>query len=144
VPISFGVHVVAVDPVHCLLAAQGELDLATSPQLSQTLRHQLVAGRRFADLNLASLTFCDASGLGSMIEARRGFVAAGGSLRLIDCSAKVMRLLTITGLTDLLPAPEIKTRSPEDAREAGTSELSSVGRATPCPEHDPSRGPARL
>jgi anti-anti-sigma factor len=98
--------------VRCLLAVDGELDLATRPLLSAALDQQLGAGRRFVQLDLASLTFCDAAGLGSLIQSRSGFVAAGGSFSLIGCGPRLLRLLEITDLTAFLDASAIGASRP--------------------------------
>jgi anti-anti-sigma factor len=89
------------------VAVEGELDLATRPRLSAALDRHLSAGRRFAQLDLVSLTFCDAAGLGSLVQARSSFVAARGGFSLIGCRPRLMRLLEITELTEFLDATAI-------------------------------------
>jgi anti-anti-sigma factor len=77
--------------------AAGELDLATSPQLRQTLRE---AQRAFplVVLDLRELTFMDSSGIhlimGVASEARSG----DNWLLVVRGSAQVERLLTLTGV----------------------------------------------
>lgn len=98
---QFGVHSAAVGQRYCLLALEGDLDIATAPQLVRALDEQLSAGRLIVRLNLAHLGFCDAAGLAVIVSARDALAAAGGSLTLTDCAPALQRLLQITGLTDL-------------------------------------------
>jgi anti-anti-sigma factor len=103
-PNIFDVHPLRVDQISCVLAVEGELDLATIMPLRQALDEQLSRGRRFAQLNLARLTFCDAAGLGALIQAQSRLASAGGDLGLIGCSPRLLSLLEMTGLLPFLNA----------------------------------------
>ncbi len=61
-PITFDMHPVRVDQTSCMLAVEGDLDRATIRQLRQAVDDQLTRGRRFTQLDLARLTFCDTAG----------------------------------------------------------------------------------
>jgi anti-anti-sigma factor len=90
---------------HALLRLSGDLDVASADALRAVLDDQLAAGRPTIEIHVAEVRFCDAAGLGVLIAAQQRFRAIGGGLRLIDVSAAMARLLSITGLTDLF-APD--------------------------------------
>jgi anti-sigma B factor antagonist len=74
----------------------GEVDLATSPQLEQTLRE----AQRYACLvvlDLRELTFIDCHGVHVMLEAARDARQAERRLVLVRHRANVDRVLTLTG-----------------------------------------------
>lgn len=77
--------------------AAGELDLATSPQLHQTLRE---AQRAFplVVLDLRGLTFMDSSGIHLIMEVASEARSGDSWLLVVRGSAQVERLLTLTGV----------------------------------------------
>lgn len=84
------------------VAVRGELDIATAPQLAQSLAASPADRRRAVVLDVAGVTFCDASGLEVMLTAHRAHQAEGGSLVISGCSSRLLRLLRITGLDRVL------------------------------------------
>lgn len=78
--------------------AAGELDLATAPQLAQTLREALCA--RLVVLDLRELTFMDSSGVHVILDAARVARQASGRLILVRGPAHIDRLLALTGVCD--------------------------------------------
>ncbi|MET7478678.1 STAS domain-containing protein [Streptomyces sp. NPDC005648] len=66
-----------------VLAVSGELDLMTSPTLRQRLHDVVAEGRHSVVLDLSEVFFCDSSGVGVLIAARRLIRSCQGSLRLI-------------------------------------------------------------
>ncbi len=78
--------------------AAGELDLATAPQLAQTLREALCA--RLVMLDLRELTFMDSAGVHVILDAARVARQAGGRLILVRGPAHIDRLLALTGVCD--------------------------------------------
>lgn len=88
---------------HARLRLSGELDVASAGDLDAALCAQLAAGRRVIEIDAAGLRFCDAAGLGVLVAAQRGCQAIGGRLHLIAVPPAIARLLSITGLTGLLP-----------------------------------------
>jgi anti-sigma B factor antagonist len=80
----------------------GELDVGTAPGLAAELIPLADAGRHLV-LDLAGLEFCDCAGLSLFLRLDKHAAAAGGSLYLAALSAQVSRLITMAGLSDVLP-----------------------------------------
>jgi anti-sigma B factor antagonist len=66
-----------------VLRVSGELDLVTSPVLRQRVHDVVADGRHSLVLDLSEVFFCDSSGVGVLIAARRLIRSCQGSLRLI-------------------------------------------------------------
>lgn len=82
-----------------IVTLRGELDLAASRDLYETL-HQLVASSPGGIvLDLAGLTFCDSSGLSTFIHIDQELRAADHQrLHLTRPTAQMMEVLAITAL----------------------------------------------
>jgi anti-sigma B factor antagonist len=61
----------------------GELDLVSSPTLRQHVHDVVADGRHGLVLDLSEVFFCDSSGVGVLIAARRLIRSCQGRLRLI-------------------------------------------------------------
>lgn len=89
-----------------IVSLDGELDLATAPQL----REQLVtlAEKDGGDVvvDLTRLAFIDSTGLSVLVMALNRSRAAGGSIVLRNPSDSVMRILEITGLISVFGIEE--------------------------------------
>ncbi|MER5361490.1 STAS domain-containing protein [Streptomyces sp. NPDC002785] len=66
-----------------VLRIRGELDLVTSPTVRQSVHDAVAVGRHDVVLDLSEVLFCDSSGVGVLIAARRLLRSCGGRLRLI-------------------------------------------------------------
>ena len=66
-----------------VLSVAGELDLATSPLLRRHVHEAVAQGHRRLVLDLARVRFCDSTGVGVLIAARRLLRSCAGELRLI-------------------------------------------------------------
>jgi anti-anti-sigma factor len=66
-----------------VLHVSGEMDLVTSPGLRQRVHDAVADGRRSLVLDLSGVVFCDSSGVGVLIAARRLIRSCRGELRLI-------------------------------------------------------------
>jgi anti-anti-sigma factor len=66
-----------------VLRVAGELDLVTSPVLRQRIHEVVAEGRHDLVLDLSHVFFCDSSGVGVLIAARRLIRSCRGRLRLI-------------------------------------------------------------
>ena len=84
-----------------VVSLEGELDLATAPQLRERL--VVLAEENDPDivLDLTHLSFIDSTGLSVLVMALNRSRAAGGSIMLRNPSASVMRILEITGLVSV-------------------------------------------
>ena len=95
--------VVVVDGSVCV-RLQGELDLATAPDLwraCEVLDGRLEPGVSvFVDL--AELHFLDAAGLGTLVRLRNRVQAAGGHLSVLDPSPPVRRVFEHARLQGLV------------------------------------------
>lgn len=85
------------DGTRAVIAVDGEIDLATSPDLDS-----LIAGLTTAEivLQLAGVTFMGSSGLASLLRASRKAEELGGQLVIRAPSRQVRDLLEMTRLTD--------------------------------------------
>jgi anti-sigma B factor antagonist len=80
------------------LSAHGELDIATSETLRNSLIRQLVSGSRAVALDMSAVTFIDVVTIDLLIEAQRDYIAAGATLLITNPSPQVSRLLGLAGL----------------------------------------------
>src|SRR5579859_3791832 len=84
---------------------RGELDLATAPLLHEHL-DDLVTGngqhRSLVLIDLAELTFCDASGLRALLQILDRRSRVGTNLRLTNVPANIRRVFELTRTTSVL------------------------------------------
>lgn len=86
-----------------VLVLSGELDPATAPRLQDSVDEALkdpTVSRLVLDL--ADLAFVDSSGLRVFVSARESLRERNGELVLRSPSANTERLLSITGLTEVV------------------------------------------
>jgi anti-anti-sigma factor len=98
------------------LALNGELDLATTPILEEALASEEHDSGPVVALDLAELSFVDASGLKAILNAHRRAVRAGrAGLALLNPSSDIRRLLSLTAIDltlDVAPTPVAPTPLP--------------------------------
>lgn len=95
-----------------LVEVSGEVDLHTAPRLRAALDDavaavtppaQAPAGRAGAVLvDLAGVSFMDSTGLGELMAAHKALDRAGGRLHLVVAAGRVARVLSLTGLDEVL------------------------------------------
>lgn len=83
-----------------LVALSGELDVASSPGLSDELVELIDAGATELVIDLANLAFIDSTGLSAILRANRKLEK--GHLVLREPTPMVRQVLEITGLTGAL------------------------------------------
>ncbi|KUH37024.1 MULTISPECIES: STAS domain-containing protein [Streptomyces] len=66
-----------------VLRVRGELDLVSSPVVRRRVHEVVADGRHDLVLDLSGVLFCDSSGVGVLIAARRLLHSCRGGLRLI-------------------------------------------------------------
>jgi anti-sigma B factor antagonist len=82
-----------------VVAVTGEIDLGTSSRVREAVDEQLRAGSGRLVLDLGQVTFMDSTGLGLIVGAYKSTSARGGGLRLVCDNPRLLRLLTVTGLS---------------------------------------------
>lgn len=105
-----------------MLRVSGEMDLVTSPAVRQHVHDAVAEGRRSLVLDLGEVQFCDSSGVGVLIAARRLMRSCSGRLRLILPAqgavdgSHVNRVLAALGVRRLFEVyPDLSTAIDEAA-----------------------------
>ena len=81
------------------VVVRGEVDMATAPQLRDTLLELVDGGATRIVLDCRSLDFLDSSGIGVLIAVRKR-LGDDGSLTLEAPPAHVRKVLELTGVTE--------------------------------------------
>ncbi len=84
-----------------VVAVEGELDLATAPQLRDRLVALSEEGQVQIVLDLTHLLFIDSTGLSVLVMAHNRARADGGSILIRNPSQSVLRILEITALVSV-------------------------------------------
>jgi stage II sporulation protein AA (anti-sigma F factor antagonist) len=77
---------------------EGELDLAVADRLSDALERAAEQDR--VVIGLERCTFIDSTGIAIIVKAHRELAKEGRALTVYGASDQVLRILSITGLTD--------------------------------------------
>ena len=85
-----------------VLAVSGEIDIDTVDLLRSAVTDALQAGVRDLIIDLNQVTYLDSAGLGMLVGTYKRLTAEEGSLTVRCCVPRILRLFTITRLTDLL------------------------------------------
>ena len=87
------------------IAAAGELDIATAPELLRRLDASIDANPGSAIvIDFGAVTFVDSTGLGALMVARRRARTHGGRVGIVNARPAVQMTLQVTGLDKLLLA----------------------------------------
>jgi anti-sigma B factor antagonist len=105
-----------------VLAVSGELDLRTSPELEDRLDRVWNAGAELVILDLRQIEFMDSTGLRVLLGAHQRAQESGRLFALVRGADQVERVLTLTGVRDLLTVVE----APEELLGAGESASESA------------------
>jgi anti-sigma B factor antagonist len=84
---------------HTVLAVSGELDVASAPELRTAGEQAYADGSSVLVLDLSDVSFLDSSGLGALIAIRNASLSESRSLLLRRPSARVDKVLELSGLT---------------------------------------------
>jgi len=93
-----------------VLSPEGELDLATAPQLAEAFGEGPVV------LVLGGLDFIDSTGLATLISERRRRTEQGSPFVLVRGSTTTQRLFTVTGVEGLFAWASTADEAVEQAR----------------------------
>ncbi|HET9392936.1 MAG TPA: STAS domain-containing protein [Candidatus Rubrimentiphilum sp.] len=85
-----------------VFSLRGSLDFETSPSLRAAMLEAADQGKHDILVDLSQLEFLDSSGLGALIGAHKRALENAGRVRVIISTGTIARLLTITGLMDVL------------------------------------------
>lgn len=85
-------------PQAIVVDVDGDLDRTVLPQVVEQLDQALDARPQEVVVDLEDCSFVDATGLAALVEAHRSAVRRGSMLVLANCSPRVLRLLSLTGL----------------------------------------------
>jgi len=94
-----------------VVSINGELDMATAPDLHEHLRTLLEPGGRHLVLDLTETSFCDSTGLSIFIYAKDRCEDAGTRIRLAAPQRGVQRILEVSGLVEVLPSSPTVTEA---------------------------------
>jgi anti-sigma B factor antagonist len=84
-----------------VVAVRGEVDVATAPRLREQLIALVAQGETRLVVDLEAVDFLDSTGLGVLIGALKRVRLAGGDLSLVCTHARILKVLEITGLTQV-------------------------------------------
>ncbi|WP_440558049.1 STAS domain-containing protein [Streptomyces sp. SCPE 10] len=105
-----------------VLHVRGELDLMTSPVLRQRVHDVVADGHHSLVVDLSDVFFCDSSGVGVLVAARRLIRSCQGRLRLVlpdrgaDDGSHVNRVLGALGVRRLFDVhPDLDSATTEEA-----------------------------
>ncbi|TFV47775.1 STAS domain-containing protein [Blastococcus sp. TF02A-35] len=91
------------------LAATGEIDCTTAPQVRARIEQLLDDGARDLTLDLTAVTFLDSAGLCALATVHRRTTADQVRFRVLAASRAVIRPMQITGLWDLLGGQRVES-----------------------------------
>ena len=81
---------------------RGELDFATAPTMAAQFDEAMAAGCREFRVDLAQVSFCDASTVRLLLGLERQLCAVGGSLSIVEPARCVRRVFELVGLGGML------------------------------------------
>jgi anti-sigma B factor antagonist len=84
-----------------VVRVEGDLDLATCPELERAIESADLAGRVVVDLS--GCTFLDSSALRVLVQGARATEAAGGTIALVTRDPAILRILDIATTDAMLP-----------------------------------------
>jgi anti-anti-sigma factor len=131
-PTPFAISHQQVDEHTCLLSVEGDLDLASAPQLKWTLLELVDKGYDRYVIDLARLTHIDSTGLGVLVGFSRR-LDGSAHIALACLPAAQRRVLEITGLDatlDTFATLEEALTSPAGALPFQTDAAMAVGLAS--------------
>jgi len=86
-----------------VLAATGEVDVATAPQLRQEAVRLVAAGQSRLVIDLSGVDFLDSTGLGVIVGVLKRVRTHDGVLAVAGAENHVRKVFDITRISDVLP-----------------------------------------
>ncbi|MER6401804.1 MULTISPECIES: STAS domain-containing protein [unclassified Kitasatospora] len=88
-------------PTGPALQVVGDLDYEHAPTLRARVEYLALRPGQCLVIDLSGVEFCDSSGITALLAARRHTQAAGAELTLTAVPENTLRILAITGLTQI-------------------------------------------
>ncbi len=86
---------------HYVIAARGEIDLFTAPELKQVITEVIESGEHRVAIDLTEVSFLDSTALGVLIGAVKRLRSRGGALAIINTDSSIAKTFEITGLDQI-------------------------------------------
>src|ERR1700728_2845678 len=93
--------VASEQPGVAVLAARGEIDVASAPEFQAALSGLIQQGPEILVVDTSEVSFIDSTGLGVLIGAEKQMRNDGRRLRLVVTQPQISRLLALTGLNEV-------------------------------------------
>ena len=85
-----------------VLEISGEVDAATAPDLSKSLKDLLDQGHRHIVIDVSKMNFISSAGIRALLYAHREAAQEGGELRLVAPKEQARRTFEITGVNEFI------------------------------------------
>jgi anti-sigma B factor antagonist len=96
-PVPFAIARRQLDARTSVTSIEGELDLATAPQLKWALLDALEEGHSQLVVDLTRATFMDSTALGVLVGVDRG-LDAGATLAIVCASSSLLKIFELSGM----------------------------------------------
>ncbi|MFE5402760.1 STAS domain-containing protein [Streptomyces sp. NPDC004596] len=115
-----------------VVTVAGDMDLHTASVLSEHALTVVQEGAPHLVLDLAQVDFVDSTGLSTLINLMHATQEAHGSLRLAAVPERLARMVTMTGISQLIPvhatvAEALAVQAEDDPAGRAGGEARSVG-----------------
>lgn len=81
---------------------EGEIDIHTAPILRDELELIVLTNGMIIELDLSQVIYMDSSGLGVIVAFYKKVIKKNASLKLVNQSERLTRIIKITGLSDYI------------------------------------------
>jgi anti-sigma B factor antagonist len=100
-----------------VLDVVGEIDIYTTPQFKDAVNKAIDEVGPAIVINMASVTYMDSSGFGTLLSATKRLRPMNGALYLVGCNEAITRMLQITRLNTIFGVYESESEAVAAAKE---------------------------